>query len=452
MAFVVAIIFLVIISIALQLFTPWYFQPIASNWTGIDSTISITMWVTGFVFIAVNLFLAYCVYKYRYNKDRRANYEPENKKLEIWLTSFTAIGVAALLTPGLFVWASFVNVPEDAIQVEVVGQQWQWSFRYPGADGVLGTADNAYVTHDNPMGINPADPFGQDDLVIEDKEMYLPLNQNVELLMRSKDVLHDYTVAPFRVKMDMVPGSVSYMWLEPTKAGRYDILCEEHCGLGHFIMRGSVVVAEQAEYDAWLAEQTTFAETQAVAVGNAQAGAANYAVCSACHGANGEGNQALNAPKLAGQQYWYLRQQLKYYKTGVRGTNPDDTYGAQMAPMAATLVNDTVTSNVIAYIGTLPDDPAPETVIGDLANGEALYNSTCGTCHGDDGTGRWKVHAPALAGMTDWYLVRQLQNFKSGVRGAHPEDQLGYQMTAMVTALADDDAINDVVAYINTLK
>src|SRR5210317_767940 len=229
MAFVVAIIFLVIISIALQLFTPWYFQPIASNWTGIDSTISITMWVTGFVFIAVNLFLAYCVYKYRYNKDRRANYEPENKKLEIWLTSFTAIGVAALLTPGLFVWASFVNVPEDAVQVEVVGQQWQWSFRYPGADGVLGTADNAYVTPENPMGINPADPFGQDDLVIEDKEMYLPLNQNVELLMRSKDVLHDYTVAPFRVKMDMVPGSISYMWLEPTKAGRYDILCEEHC-------------------------------------------------------------------------------------------------------------------------------------------------------------------------------------------------------------------------------
>jgi cytochrome c oxidase subunit 2 len=123
MAFVVSIVLLVIISIALQLFTPWWLQPIASNWSGIDATIDITMWVTGFVFVAVNLFLAYCVYRYRYDKNRRANYEPENKKLEVWLTGFTAIGVAALLTPGLFVWASFVNVPEDAVKVEVVGQQ-----------------------------------------------------------------------------------------------------------------------------------------------------------------------------------------------------------------------------------------------------------------------------------------------------------------------------------------
>lgn len=452
MAFVVSIVLLVIISIALQLFTPWWLQPIASNWSGIDATIDITMWVTGFVFVAVNLFLAYCVYRYRYDKNRRANYEPENKKLEVWLTGFTAIGVAALLTPGLFVWASFVNVPEDAVKVEVVGQQWQWAFRYPGADGVLGTADTAYVSPRNPLGVNPNDPFGQDDLVVEDKEMHLLMNQNVQLLLRSKDVLHDYTVAPFRVKMDMVPGSVSYMWLEPTLAGSYDILCEEHCGLGHFIMRGTVFVDEQADYDAWIAAQTTFAETQAVAEGNAQAGQANYAICSACHGVNGEGNLALNAPKLAGQEDWYLRQQVRYYKSGVRGTHPDDVYGAQMAPMAATLVNDAVINNVIAYIGTLPDNAAPETVTGDLANGADLYNSTCGTCHGDDGSGIWSLHAPALAGMTDWYLVRQLQNFKSGVRGAHPQDQQGYQMTAMVSALEGDEAINDVVAYINTLR
>ena len=452
MALVVSIVLLVILSIALQLFTPWWLTPIASNWSGIDLTIDITMWVTGFVFVALNLFLAYCIYRYRYNKDRRATYEPENKKLEIWLTGFTAIGVAALLIPGLFVWADFVNVPDDAIEVEVVGQQWQWSYRYPGADGVLGTADTAYVTLDNPMGVNPSDPFGQDDLVVEDKEMHLPLNQNVQLLFRSKDVLHDYTVAQFRVKMDMVPGSVSYMWLEPTRAGRYDILCEEHCGLGHFVMRGTVVVEEKADYQNWLASQSTFAETQAVEAGNAQVGQGSYAICAACHGVNGEGNLALNAPKLAGQEDWYMRQQINYYKTGVRGAHPDDIYGAQMAPMAAILVNDIAINNVIAYIETLPDNTAPETVTGNLANGSDLYNSTCGTCHGDDGTGRWPVHAPALAGMTDWYLVRQLQNFKSGVRGAHPEDQLGYQMTAMVTSLGGDDAINDVVAYINTLR
>jgi len=334
----------------------------------------------------------------------------------------------------------------------VVGQQWQWSFRYPGDDGILGTAGSEHVSPENPLGVNPEDPYGQDDIIVETKEMHLPLNQPVHLLLRSKDVLHDYTVAQFRVKMDLVPGTVTYLWLEPTKAGRYDILCEEHCGLGHFVMRGSVVVEEQADYDAWLATQTTFAQTQSAVAGNAQAGQANYAVCSACHGANGEGNVALNAPKLAGQEGWYIRQQIAYYKNGVRGTHPDDVYGAQMAPMAATLVNDQILNNVIAYIDTLPDNAAPETIVGDLANGMDLYQGKCSVCHGKTGQGVWSTHAPRLAGMTDWYLKRQLEHFKSGVRGTHREDQLGYQMTHMVSALADEQAINDVVAYINTLQ
>jgi len=452
MAFVVSIIFLIVISIIFHFWSPWWLIEIASNWQAIDNTILITFWVTGFVFVAVNAFLAYAVYKYRYDKNRRANYEPENKKLEIWLTGFTAIGVAAMLTPGLFVWASFVSVPEDAVEVEVVGQQWQWSYRYPGADGVLGTAGTEHVTPDNPLGVNPDDPFGQDDIIVETKEMHLPVNQPVHLLLRSKDVLHDYTVAQFRVKMDMVPGTVTYMWLEPTRVGRYDILCEEHCGLGHFVMRGTVVVDEQEDFDAWIATQETFAQTQSAGAGNAQAGQANYAVCSACHGANGEGNLALNAPKIAGQEGWYIRQQIAYYKNGARGSHPDDTYGAQMAPMAATLATDQIINNVIAYIDTLPDVPAEETVTGNLGVGEDLYQGKCSVCHGKQGEGSWGTHAPRLAGMTDWYLKRQLQYFKDGVRGMHPEDQLGYQMTHMVSALKDEQAIDDVVAYINTLQ
>jgi len=255
MAFVVAIIFLIIISIIFHFWSPWWLTEIASNWGSIDNTIYITMWVAGFVFIAVNAFLAYAVYKYRYDKNRRAKYEPENHKLEMWLTSLTALGVAAMLTPGLFVWANFVQVPENAHEVEVVGQQWQWSFRYPGADGIMGTAGTEHVTPNNPLGVNPEDPYGQDDIIVQTKEMHLPLGEPVHLLLRSKDVLHDYTVAQFRVKMDMVPGSVTYMWLEPTREGRFDILCEEHCGLGHFVMRGTVVVEPREDYDAWLATQ-----------------------------------------------------------------------------------------------------------------------------------------------------------------------------------------------------
>jgi cytochrome c oxidase subunit 2 len=120
--------------------------------------------------------------------------------------------------------------------------------------------------------------------------------------------------------------------------------------------------------------------------------------------------------------------------------------------MAATLANDTIVSNVIAYIESLPDTAAPETVTGNLANGANLYQGKCSICHGNKGEGTWSTHAPRLAGMTDWYLARQLQHFKDGIRGSHREDQLGYQMQHMVSALEDEQAIDDVVAYINTFQ
>ncbi len=451
MPVIIVLVLLIIVTLLFHFLSPWWFTPIASNWTGIDLTIEITFWVTGFVFVAVNLFMAYAVYKYRYNKNRRAKYEPENKKLEIWLTSVTAIGVAALLTPGLFVWADFVNVPDDAHEVEVVGQQWQWSYRYPGADGLLGAADASNITAENPFGMDPDDPYGQDDILVSSQEMHLPLDRPVKVLLRSKDVLHDYAVAEFRVKMDMVPGSVSYMWLTPTLAGTYDILCEELCGLGHHVMRGTVVVEDENSYNNWLDSQMTYAQLNAQAVGNPQVGQALYAVCTACHGANGEGNEALNAPRLTGLEPWYIKRQINYYKTGVRGAG-NDVVGLTMAPMAAVLADDAAINNVAAYIETLPEGSAPLTVTGDVENGRALYEPTCGICHSADGEGIWAVNAPALAGMSDWYLVRQLQNFKSGVRGAHQDDEYGFQMTSMVTALKDDEAINDVVSYINTLR
>ncbi len=451
MPFVIAIVLLVIISVALHFLSPWWLVPIASNWTAIDDTISITFWVTGFVFLAVNLFMAYAVYKFRYNKDRRSKYEPENKKLEIWLTALTSIGVAAMLLPGLFVWADFVTVPADAHEVEVVGQQWQWSYRYPGADGLLGAADGSLVTAENAFGMDADDPNGQDDILVSSQQMHLPLNRPVKLLLRSKDVLHDYAVAEFRVKMDLVPGSVTYIWLTPTVAGTYDILCSELCGLGHHVMRGTVVVEDENTYNQWLASNMTYAQFNSQAAGDPQLGQTVYAVCAACHGSNGEGNVALNAPRLAGQQDWYVRRQISYYKQGIRGTHAGDLYGSQMAPMAALLATDASVDNVAAYIQTLPDVPAAVTVTGDVENGRSLFEPTCGVCHAENGDGIWAVNAPKLSGMSDWYLVRQLQYFKSGVRGKHAGDEYGHQMTSMVQALGDDEAINDVVAYINTL-
>lgn len=450
MAIAICLILLVVGSVLFHFLSPWWFTPIASNWTTMDETIDLTFWVTGTVFVAVNLFLAYAVWRFRHRKGQRADYEPENKRLEWWLTVGTAIGVAAMLTPGLFVWAKFVSVPEEAALVEVVGQQWNWSFRFPGDDGALGRTDISFVSVDNPFGMNPEDPAGQDDVLIDSAELRLPVNRPVKVLLRSKDVLHNFAVPQFRVKMDLVPGMVTYLWLTPTETGSYDILCMELCGVAHYNMRGRVVVEEEEAFDSWLGSQPTFAETSRT-TRDVSAGQSLYATCVACHGDQGQGNQTLNAPKLAGQSGWYLGRQLRNFKAGIRGAREDDTYGQQMAPFAATLTDDAAIENVVAFIETFPDQPAPATQTGDVARGAALY-VTCAACHGTAGQGIWSQQAPQLAHMSDWYMSRQLENFRDGVRGSHPQDFPGRQMAAMTTILADEQAIRDVLAHVGTLQ
>jgi cytochrome c oxidase subunit 2 len=443
---------LVLLDVGSGLFhylSPWYFTPIASNWTHIDETVTLTFWVTGFVFVAINLFMAYCVVRYRQRKGHGAEYEPENKKLEGWLILLTTVGVVAMLAPGLFAWAKFIEVPKDAAVLEVVGRQWFFNYRFPGADGVLGTVDARYISNENPFGINPDDPNGQDDILITSSELHLPVGKSVKLELRSIDVLHDFTVPQFRAKMNMVPGLVTYVWFTPTRTGAFDAFCEQLCGVAHFAMRGRVVVDEEPTFKTWLASHPTFAQSMAVAPGDAEAGKQLYTVCAACHGAQAEGTPALNAPKLSGQGDWYLQRQLRNFKSGARGAHEKDTFGKMMAPMAATLTDDAAIANVVAYIKTLPDTPAPHTVKSNAADGKDVYE-TCGVCHGADGRGNQATNAPRLKGMSDWYMVTQLRNFEQGIRGAHSKDAYGAQMAAMAASLGHGPAIDEVSAYSDT--
>ncbi len=244
-------------SVVFHLVSPWWWTPIASNWRYIDSTIIITFWITGAVFVAVILFMAYCVYRFRHRPGQQAIYEPENKRLEWWLTIVTGIGVAAMLAPGLFVWQQFITVPEEATDIEIFGQQWQWSFRLPGPDGQLATTDIRFISPDNPLGLNRDDAKSQDDVIIEGGELHLPVNKPVKALLRSADVLHNFYVPEFRAKMDLVPGQVSYIWFMPTRTGTFEILCAELCGVGHSQMRGKVIIQEESEYQAWLQDQAS---------------------------------------------------------------------------------------------------------------------------------------------------------------------------------------------------
>lgn len=450
MAMAVVLVLLVVGSLIFHFASPWWFTPIASNWTAMDDTVIITFWVTGIAFVALNLFMAYAVWKYRYQKTRLAKYEPENKKLEWWLTAVTSVGVVAMLTPGLFVWAKFVEVPHDATVVEVVAQQWNWSFRFPGKDGALGASSAKLISVDNPFGLDPKDAKGLDDVLVPGAELHLPIGKPVKILLRSKDVLHDFTVPQFRVKMDMVPGMITYLWFTPTKQGNYDIMCEELCGIAHFAMRGRVIVDDEKGFQTWLATQQTFSEQTAIAAGDAAAGESAFAPCAACHGAKGEGNPQQNAPKLAGQPAWYLARQLDNFKHGVRGARDDDVNGKTMAAMAA-ILDDAGVKNVTTYLAGLPDQAAPSTINGDASKGHSHY-VTCAACHGQSGEGIWSTKAPRLAHMSDWYMARQLQNFKKGIRGTHPADFPGQQMTAMAKTLDNEQTANDLLAYINSMR
>ncbi len=258
-ALVTILLFLVIAgSVVFHILSPWWFSPLASNWGSIDNSVLITFWVTGFVFVVLSLFLIYCVWKYRYQKNRKAEYKPENKKLEFILAFVSAIAVVVLLTPGLKVWNDFIKPPKNAVAVEVLGYQWGWNYRLAGKDGVLGKTSIHNISDENPYGLYLDDPYGQDDLIVQDADLHLQLDKPVKLLLRSIDVLHNFYVPEFRAKMDLVPGLVTYYWLIPTRTGEYEVLCAELCGVAHYAMLGIISVDDEENYSNWLAEQQSF--------------------------------------------------------------------------------------------------------------------------------------------------------------------------------------------------
>ena len=261
MAWVLALI--VAGSVLFHLMNPWWITPLASNWKAMDDTLTITIVITGIFFVGINLFVVYTLLRYRHRPGSpRAVHEPESKALERWLIGITTVGIMALLAPGLVVYASYVKPPQDATLLEVLGQQWQWRFRLPGADGKLGLSETRHVSPTNPFGLDPADPAGQDDILIAEQEVHLPLNKPVHVILRSHDVLHDFFVPPFRARMNMVPGQISTFWFTPTQVGRFEAMCSQLCGVGHPNMRAVVVVEDAANYQVWLKDKETFAVTQ----------------------------------------------------------------------------------------------------------------------------------------------------------------------------------------------
>jgi cytochrome c553 len=171
--------------------------------------------------------------------------------------------------------------------------------------------------------------------------------------------------------------------------------------------------------------------------------------CLLCHGDNANGNYGIRAPKLSGMEPWYLARQLDNFAAGVRGAAAEDSAGHEMMPVGARVKQEDALLAAVEYIGTLQAKKPAPTVSGNVARGRQLYQ-TCVACHGARGQGNAGLQAPGLAARSDWYLVTQLRNYKAGLRGVDERDAPGAQMRAITNTLPDDQAINDVIAYINT--
>ena len=258
-AFSLAVFLLFFTLITLYLFAAkvwWFPDPITSFGREIDRQFIRTFVIVGIVFVLSQLALGWVVFRYR-DTGGRATYSHGNNTMEILWTLATAVLFVGLGIYAQKAWAEvhFRGASPGAVQIEVQGQQFKWYFRYPGPDGKFGRTDAQYVNDSaqNFFGLDPKDPAAKDDIVTP--VVAVPVNREVELILRSKDVTHSFFVRELRLKQDAVPGMLIRIHFTATQVGQYEIACAELCGLGHHQMRSFLQVMSEADYQKWLREQ-----------------------------------------------------------------------------------------------------------------------------------------------------------------------------------------------------
>ena len=214
------------------------------------------------LFLGWGAFFLYTIWRYRQRKHPTADPVGVRGHLSSYLEVGVA-GVEALLLIGFAIpiWArgaSAGNFPKEseATVVRVIGRQFNWIARYAGADGVFGKGDARFVTQQNPLGMDPDDPAGKDDLVVQTSEVTVPVGKPVIAHISSLDVIHGFSVKTLRVSQDAIPGLSNPVWFTPTQTGNYLITCSQLCGNGHSNMRGILRVVSPEDYDRFLRSQT----------------------------------------------------------------------------------------------------------------------------------------------------------------------------------------------------
>ena len=231
----------------------------------IDHILEFCHWFMAALFIGWSAFFIYVLIRFRHGRNPVADHEGVTSGISTHL-EFAVVLIEAVLLVGFAVplWAKRVNqFPDttDAILVHAVGQQFNWNFHLPGPDGAFGRRDVNLVTNSNPLGLDPNDPASKDDIVVLG-ELHVPVDRPVIIELSSKDVIHNFALVNMRIAQDAIPGSIIPMWFKPIKTGTYEVICGQLCGLGHYGMKGTLVVDSPADYQAWLKERAELSGQQ----------------------------------------------------------------------------------------------------------------------------------------------------------------------------------------------
>lgn len=256
MAFALLLALLLITLLGIYLFVvhPWWFPAAAAaDAAAIDHQFTFALRLLGGLFVAGQLVLALVVFR---SRRKRALYSHGAWRFEItWTLLITALFFWFNIA-GERLWSEIrIHQPpsDNAVQVEVTGAQFQWYFRYPGPDQKWGRTDAQHLARPNegnPLGIDPGDPAGKDDIV--STSLVLPVGHDVDLTLRAQDVIHSLFIPAMRFKQDTVPGMDIHAHLKPLQTGTFEIACSQLCGLGHYRMRATINVVSEEEFKQWL--------------------------------------------------------------------------------------------------------------------------------------------------------------------------------------------------------
>jgi cytochrome c oxidase subunit II len=254
-----ALLIVILVVVTVYIFVAKLYPPpstITAVGQAVDHQYFLTLCVTGTVFILSQLGLAYAIWRFR-DRGQQAHFTRGNNTLEMIWTTATIILFLGLGLLGRKAWAEvrFTPAEPDAVRVEVTTNQFVFNFRYPGPDGKFGRLDPKQVSAStgNPLGIDENDPTGKDDIVMP--TLTVPVDHQVELLIRSQDVIHNFYVRELRLQQDSVPGMIIPIHFTANQTGHYEIMCTQLCGLGHYRMRSFLDVVSEADYQNFLKQQ-----------------------------------------------------------------------------------------------------------------------------------------------------------------------------------------------------